>query len=84
MKTYNQYLDIIKKIEWDEQAEERERAKKWQEENPAAFQVNAISTSKMTFDYSVEIMGMMMQDFINETKDLYPFQFDKDGNLKTV
>lgn len=74
MKTYEEYLNIIKERE---RKEEEERMKPYREMHKkhgsntlcGCLWVSATS-SKMTFDYSVEIMGMMMQDFIKELKEM--------------
>lgn len=86
MKTYNEYLKIIKDREWKEGEPERQRIMKLHEEHGDIPLCTCFITSgdvgKMTFDYSVEIMGMMMQDFLEELPKNIPFQFTKDGRLK--
>ena len=62
MKTYNEYLAIIKKRE----KEEFDRLHKGHDHSQ--MYCIAISPSRMTFDYSVEIMGMMMEDFTIEIR----------------
>lgn len=72
MKTYKQYLKIIQDREYEENRPSREAAQKIHEEHKGDPEVLctcyavSINTGKMTFDYSVEIMGMMMQDFLKE------------------
>jgi hypothetical protein len=60
MKTYQEYMDIIR---------ERER-KAYEEEHNGHDHTKQFcvtdSTVKMSVDYSVEIMGMMLQDFLKE------------------
>lgn len=79
MKTYNDYLQIIKDREYEEQrpARENNRAihddlvKDYPEHGKSIMCLcfSSLSTnSKPTFDYSVEIMGMMMRDFLEELK----------------
>ena len=88
MKTYEQYLKIIKDREFKEKEAERKRYEKLQADNPGTVYLGWDGTSsKMTFDYSVEIMGMMMQDFLKEFKenDIISYvQFDSDGRIRVT
>lgn len=76
MKTYEEYLQKIKEREYEATREEREEAEKRRKEWEAThdgiypFYETDLSVNKLSFDYSVEIMGMMMQDFINDVSDL--------------
>lgn len=74
MKTYNEYLKIIRDREWLEGEPERLARSKRHEEHGeqavcACFAFDG-NVGKMTVDYSVEIMGMMMQDFLIELKEM--------------
>lgn len=89
MKTYEEYLKIIKDREFEKDRPFREAREKLHEEHKSnpnvmcfCFAIDG-TKGKMTFDYSVEIMGMMMQDFLEELQT-YPIQFDSKGRIKVV
>jgi len=88
MKTYNEYLKEIKDREWAEGEPERLRQSERHKAHGGDYPCVCFSVSgnvgKMTVDYSVEIMGMMMQDFLEEAKGIAPFQFDENGNLRVT
>lgn len=68
MKTYSEYLKIIKDREY---IEDEPRRKKYAEGLKKGYMdVEAMKVSRFSFDYSVEIMGMMMQDFLEELSNL--------------
>jgi hypothetical protein len=84
MKTYVEYLQIIKDREDEETKEERENHLKFMQDHPGSYFVSP-NLTRMTFDYSVEIMGMMMQDFLREFNDSMPsIQYDAEGRIKVV
>ena len=62
MKTYEQYLQEI------HLRETREYKDKHKGHDHSSMICVDIENSRMTFDYSVEIMGMMLKDFIKEFK----------------
>lgn len=91
MKTYNEYLQIIKDREYIEGEPERlrqaEQHKKHGDNYSYDYFVIDGTAKKMTIDYSIEIMGMMMQDFLNELHDMVttgPLSFDENGRLKVT
>ncbi len=82
MKTYQQYLRIIKDRELEEQRliESQYQGTTY---GTGSLNIPVDANVRMSFDYSVEIMGMMMQDFLKELSD-HAFQFDETGRLKVV
>ena len=68
MKTYKEYFKIIQKREWKEGEPQREIALQFIKDNPNSIYRDPTQTTRSTFDYSVEIMGMMMKDFLKEWK----------------
>ena len=73
MKTYEQYLKIITDREQEKAKKEYDEHLKWCDAHPGdgtkfCLYLSTGNVGKMTFDYSVEIMGMMMKDFLKEWK----------------
>lgn len=74
MKTYNQYLKIIRDREAKEERKRYEAHKSWCKMHEEGYDKQSgicsyghdSNVGKMTFDYSVEIVGMMLQDFLDE------------------
>lgn len=68
MKTYEEYEQIIvdkARQKWEEQYGEAHR-----KHAGSICICHELGTVRTSFDRSVEIMGMMMQDFLSEQKEL--------------